>query len=198
MVILRQRAGLPEVGGSHSPESGRARHVYDSATLKMDSSNPNGAQNDQDRPKDSVGLGKPKTRSSPKPQFRKEVQVKAWVPKELREAIGRAARRSGLTQEDWIVTQLYKGLEIETPLIAKRSEPKSLIFAGLSGPSRTKKSPVTLRLEPTLEEAMRESVREAGVKQNDWIRAAIVSALQAGLDVQAILEPAAGEESDFS
>lgn len=189
---------MPAVGGSHSPESDRARHVYDSAALKMDNSNSNGRQNDQDRPKDSVGLGKPKTRLSPKPQFRKEVQVKAWVSKELREAIGRAARRSGLTQEDWIVTQLYKGLEIAPPHVTKRSAPKPLNFAGLSGPSRTKKFPVTLRLEPPLEEAMRESVREAGVKQNDWIRAAIVGALQAGLDVQAILEPSADEESDIS
>ena len=50
-----------------------------------------------------------------------------------------------------------------------------------------------LRLEDSLFDAVIEAAEEAGVPRNDWLRAAVVKAIEEGLDVRTLLETTPSE-----
>jgi predicted DNA binding CopG/RHH family protein len=134
------------------------------------------------KPKDLVGL----------PQDAASVVTRSVrMSSDLLDGIRDAAHAEGVSQEEWMRRQYMKGIGVKEPPAppSGRSSSSSPRFAGLSVSERSSKKQIALRLEPELLDAFERAAKESGFPKNDWLRAAIVKALDEGLDVRAVLEP---------
>lgn len=122
---------------------------------------------------------------------RRESQIYAWITRSIHAKIKEAARKNGLTQQQWF-SRLIEGSLGEdscTALPSKKSEPRDCSFAGLSSDiAATDKKAVKLKLELDLAAALDGAVQEAGVAKNDWLRASIIKSLTDGLEVLNVLD----------
>jgi uncharacterized protein (DUF4415 family) len=140
-----------------------------------------------------LGFGKPKDLVGLPQDAASVVTRSVRMSAELLEGIRDAAHSEGVSQEEWMRRQYIKGIGEKQPPAppSGRSSSASPRFSGLSVSERTPKKQVALRLEPELLEAFEHAANESGFPKNDWLRAAIVKALDEGLDVRAVLEPPA-------
>ncbi|WP_367278043.1 YdcH family protein [uncultured Roseobacter sp.] len=125
------------------------------------------------------------------------VQRSVRLSETLLEAVQNAARDAGLSQQEWMRRQFAAGAAKQSPPPVKGgSSPQSVKVEGLSTSGKVHKKQVGLRLEDSLFDAVVGAADEAGVPRNDWLRAAVVKAIEEGLDVRALLEPTPGEDTE--
>lgn len=118
------------------------------------------------------------------------IQRPVRLSEALLDAVDGAAQTAGVSRQEWMRQQFIAGVTGQPPAKPSgKSTSRMAKVEGLSTSGKVHKKQMGLRLEDSLFDAVVDAAKEAGVPRNDWLRAAVVKAIEEGLDIHALLEP---------